>query len=577
MADLSPKTTSWSTDDVLHLGRRAGFGLTPAEAAAIAVLNGGLPSATVDAWVDGTLFPTTTFDAVWADRADPVWLPLVGRNTSVTGSVDVPAVNAPHRYQVQGADAWRNDLTRAQASWAFRMQYHPHPFAERMALFLHNLFATGGSKVGNAALMLNHIDTLRSQGLGSFADLLVAVSKDPAMCIWLDSVQNNAAGGNTPNENYAREILELYSLGADNGYTQQDITQLALALSGWGFVVDGATQRVANPASPDQHTASGGTFRLQDGTALSPAGAYYLWDNLGATTLPVNARNMHVNRNTGTSPRTKITFLDQPFDVSTATPSAVPPMVPGEDAIRSILTSRGPNCASFLAARLLTHFVTAGFSQADVNDLAARIQALAFDMRAVLKELLKSNYFFDPQNRHALVEGPVSWTVRAARQLGMDLATADAQSPNKGFPAWTLVTNPYLESAGQKLLDPGGPNGWKEDRAWLNSNNVRFRAKLAAAVALGETFSQGGVNIPLFPTAVTGAGGWFPTAPADPRAVFDGLTALLQPAPIPSAVRDAWLTALWPAGFAAAWGPADQNKARELAFLILCSPSGQLY
>lgn len=555
MADLSP-IDAWTTDDVLHLGRRAGFGLSPAEAAALAAQP---PGTAVDAWVDGTLASTAAFDAVWADRADPVWLPAVAASTSVAGSVDVPAVNAPHRYAVDGLDAWRNDLARAQASWAFRMQYHPWAFAERLALFWHNLFATGGTKVGNAALMLGQIRTLRAAGLSRFDDLLVAVSQDPAMAIWLDAVLNNARGANVPNENYAREVMELYSLGADNGYSQADITQLALALSGWGFVVD-ASQRVANPASPNRFTAAAGTFRLQDGTAL-PAGTY-LWNSLG--TAAASARNMRVS---GT--RAGITFLGRSFDASTA-PAG---MVPGEDAVRSIVSSRGANCASFLASRLLLHFVTGGFTAGDVADLAARIQALAFDLRAVLKELLKSRCFFDPAHRHALVEGPVSWAVRAARQLGMDLATADAQSPAKGFPAWALVASPAFGPAGQKLLDPAGPNGWKEDRAWLNSNTIRFRTKMAAAVALGETFTQGGVAIPLFPSSVDL---WFPAAPADPRAVFDGLAALLQPGPVPAAVRDGWLAALWPAG-TFGWTAADQNKVRELAFLILCSPAGQLY
>lgn len=555
MADLSP-VASWTTDDVLHLGRRAGFGLSPAEAAALAAQP---PAAAVAAWVDGTAASTAAFDAVWADRADPVWLPAVAASASVAGSVGVPAVNAPHRYAVDGADAWRNDLGRAQASWAFRMQYHPWAFGERLALLWHNLFATGGTKVGNAALMLGQIQTFRAAGLARFDDLLVAVSKDPAMAIWLDSVLNNARGANVPNENYAREVMELYSLGADNGYSQADITQLALALSGWGFVVD-ATQRVANPASPNQLTASAGTFRLQDGTAL-PDGTY-LWNSLG--TPATAARNMRV-----TGSRALITFLGRSFDVSTA-PAG---MVPGEDAVRSIVSSRAANCASFLASRLLRHFVTGGFTAGDVADLAARIEALGFDLRAVLKELLASAYFFDPAHRHALVEGPVSWAVRAARQLGMDLATADAQAPAKGFPAWALVATPTFEAAGQKLLDPAGPNGWREDRAWLNSNTVRFRTKLAAAVALGETFTQGGVAVPIFPSSVDL---WFPAAPADPSAVFDGLAALLQPGPIPAAVRDGWLAALWPAG-TFGWTAADRNKARELAFLVLCSPAGQLY
>ena len=113
-------------------------------------------------------------------------------------------------------------------------------------------------------------------------------------------------------------------------------------------------------------------------------------------------------------------------------------MAPGEDALRSIVTSRGPQCASFLAKRLLIHFVTARFTSQDLSDVAAMIQANGFDLRAVMKTLLQSRWFFDASNRFALVEGPVSWTARAARALGYDLGAADAQAP-KGFAAWALV------------------------------------------------------------------------------------------------------------------------------------------
>jgi len=574
MADLTAKTT-WTPEEAAHFARRAGFGLSPDDATALAAQ----PIATaVTAWMDGTGLDPALFDSVWADRADPVWLGAVGRDTSAQGSVDVPAVEAPHRYRVDGADSWRNDLGRAQASWLFRMQYQPHAFAERMALFLHNLFATGYEKVQSTALMLQQIATLRkSTGeLKSFEDLLVAVSKDPAMALWLDSVRNRADGNNVPNENYAREVMELYSLGADNGYSQDDITRLALALSGWSFVVTGG-QRIANPTRPTSFYATGGTFRVYDGTAL-PADTYR-WDGLDtpATTVP----NRHVNATRGA-----ITFLEQSFDVSTVPAGSAAGAVPGEDALRSIIrnrdaaTSRRPRCAEFLAKRILTHFVTSRFSAQDLADVAARIQALEFDLRAVLLELFQSVYFHDPANRFALVEGPISWLARAAKALGMRLSDADAATP-KGFPAWALVAS-SLDAAGMKLLDPNGPNGWKEDAAWMNSTTARTRGRLAAALALGETFTQGsGSNntYQLFPSAVEGAAGWFPTAPADRLAVFDRLVALLQPAPIAPAVRDAWLAALWPTTPATFWDNTgtDQKKARQLAFLILCSPSAQRY
>jgi uncharacterized protein (DUF1800 family) len=550
MADLTP-ITSWTSGDVQHFARRAGFGLSPENAAPLAAQ---APGAAIDAWVDGTGLDPTLFANVLANRADPVAEPV--RNASATaGAVTIPVEPGPHPYRVEPADSWRNNFSRSQAYLAFRMQYAPYAFAERMALFWHNLFATGWHKLNNAALMLQQHATLRAHGLDRFDDLLVLVSKDPAMAIWLDSVQNNAAGSSVPNENYAREVMELYSLGADNGYNQNDITQLARALSGWSFTVP-AAGAITDPTDPSRKVVGNGAFRVYDGSANPDP---YLWNLQQRTTLPT----MHGSGS--------ITFLDRTFDVRTP-PSG---MAPGEDALRSIVTSRASQCATFLARRLLVHFVTARFTSQDLSDVASMIQASQFDVRAAMKTLLKSRWFFDPVNRFALAEGPVSWSVRAARALGYDLAAADALSP-KGFPAWALVVNAF-DQAGMKLLDPNGPNGWSEDDAWLNSGTVRYRTRIAAAVALGEQSATGtpSITYKLFPTDVAR---WFPAPPATAQAVLDRLVALLQPAPFPASVGAAWLQALWPSTFT--WDPATaatQAQTRQLAYLVLCSPAGQLY
>jgi len=230
--------TSWTVADVQHFARRAGFGLSPADAATLAAQP---PGAAIDAWIDGTAYSLTAFTTALG-TADMVTEPKVTASTTDPGAVDVPALAAPHAFLVDSPNAWRNNLNTAQAYLAWRMQHNPYAFQERMALFYHNLFATGWHKVNNAAFMLNQIQLFRTDGLDKFDDLLVKVSKDPAMCIWLDSVLNNAAGTSIPNENYARESMELYSLGADNGYSQTDITQLALALSGWSFTFGEGTR-----------------------------------------------------------------------------------------------------------------------------------------------------------------------------------------------------------------------------------------------------------------------------------------------------------------------------------------------
>jgi len=552
MADLSA-ISAWTLAEVQHFARRAGFGLSPDAAVALQAM---APGAAIDAWIDGAgpSYDPTPFTAALG-TADVVAEPQVNANTSDAGSVNVPAVAAPHAFLAEGTNAWRNNLNTAQALCAWRMQHNPHAFQERMALFWHNFFATGWHKVDNAALMLKQYQLFRDQGLAKFDDLLVAVSKDPAMALWLDSVLNNASGTKIPNENYAREVLELYSLGADNGYSQTDITQLARALSGWSFSIAEADY-IANPASPSQRKAANAHFKVYDGSALSPDARVW-W---GGTA--ISSYTMH-----GTG---SISLFGQTLDITTTANG----WAKGENALRSILTLKGSNCAMFLAQRLLIHFVSATYSPQDQADVAALIQTSNFDLRVVMKALLRSRYFFDAAHRHALAEGPVSWLVRAAKALCPGLGAASTQNP-RGYPAWRLVTNNAntFDQMGMRLLDPGGPNGWKEHLAWLNSNTLRYRTKAAAALALAETRSYNGTSYPLFPTAV--ATDWFPVSPATAQAVYDRLLDLLQPGPIPPTVSTAWLTALWPSTFA--WDAASQTKARELAFLILCSPAGQLY
>ena len=550
--------TSWTVVDVQHFARRAGFGLTPTDAAS---LQAQQPGVAIDAWIDGTgaAYDLTPFNAALL-TADVVTEPLVAANASDTANgvpVDVPSVAAPHAFLIDSLNAWRNNLNTAQAYCAWRMQHNPYAFQERIALFWHNLFATGWHKVNNTALMLKQIQLFRTDGLDKFDDLLVKVSKDPAMCIWLDSILNNASGTSVPNENYAREAMELYSLGADNGYNQTDITQLALALSGWSFTF-GMADYIANPASPSQKHVADAHFKVYDGSSISPDTYRYY----GGSTTYTTSFNMH---RTGT-----IILFGQTLDITTTANG----WAKGENALRSIVSVRGDNCSQFLAKRLLTHFITTGYSPQDLADVAVMIKTANFDMRTVLKTLLKSQYFFDPANRHALAEGPVSWLVRAAKMLCPALASASTQTP-KGFPAWRLVTNNAntFDQMGMRLLDPSGPNGWKEHTAWLNSNTMRYRTKAAAAVAMGEMRTSNGVAYPLFPTFVTPD--WFASAPASAQAVYDRLVSLLQPGPIPAGVSAAWLSALWPSTFT--WDAASQAKTRELAFLILCSPAGQLY
>ena len=121
------------------------------------------------------------------------------------------------------------DLFSSGAYWLYRMISTKHPLEEKLTLFWHGLFATGYSKLNQARALLNQIDMFRRHGLENFSNLLVDLSKDPAMIIWLD---NNDNHNGAINENYGRELLELFSMGIGS-YTEQDIKECARAFTGW--------------------------------------------------------------------------------------------------------------------------------------------------------------------------------------------------------------------------------------------------------------------------------------------------------------------------------------------------------
>ncbi|HEY7019258.1 MAG TPA: DUF1800 domain-containing protein [Gaiellaceae bacterium] len=129
-------------------------------------------------------------------------------------------------------DRWGHD----QLWWLDKMVRTTHPLHERMTLVWHDWFATSRDGVDSARLMLNQNKLFRRQGLGSFHELLLSVTCDPAMLLWLSGTDNTK---DSPNENYARELMELFTLGADRGaYTEHDVREQARALTGfrnsWG-------------------------------------------------------------------------------------------------------------------------------------------------------------------------------------------------------------------------------------------------------------------------------------------------------------------------------------------------------
>ena len=122
-------------------------------------------------------------------------------------------------------------VNHASVNWLYRMVNSERPLEEKMGLFWHQVFATGDNKVESAYEIQDQIGMFREHGLGNYRDLLLRLAQNPTMLYWLDNQENHKRA---PNENWGRELMELFSLGIGN-YTEKDVYEASRAFTGWAF------------------------------------------------------------------------------------------------------------------------------------------------------------------------------------------------------------------------------------------------------------------------------------------------------------------------------------------------------
>jgi uncharacterized protein (DUF1800 family) len=404
-----------------HLLRRAGFGMSSDERARYADLSVPL---LVDLLVDYERQP----DDVDAN---------IGQNAYVGVTT-------------RGQFSPNTNIEDARQRWLFRMVHTRRPLQEKMTLFWHNHFATAYSKVAGAVgavqgtkLMANkpselpgppgQIELFRQLGLGSFRDLLIEVAKDPAMLIWLDGRLNTRQ---RPQENFAREIMELFTIGVGN-FTEPDVYAAARVFTGWNIrnATGGNAQDAATyyefVFNANQHDPTAKTF------------TFPIYSN-GDRTIPQRA--------------------------------AADGLQDGVDLITAL--ARHPQTARRLAARLWNYFVSdvhapeAGFLQ---NVASVYIQSDT-DMRAVVRYILRSPWFGDPERQFARYSWPAEFVARAIKETGWNGFSVDA--------ARTPLTN-----MGQTLLEPPDVNGWDLGRGWFSTGAMLARMNFAATLASNQRFN----------------------------------------------------------------------------------------
>ena len=315
-----------------------------------------------------------------------------------------------------------------QAEWVYRMVNTQRPLEEKLALFWHQLFATGNSKVDNPPEITQQIAMFRRQALGSFRDLLVELAKNPAMIWWLD---NNGNHSGAINENWGRELLELFSMGVGN-YSEDDIKDASRAFTGWTI----------EPKIP-----------------RNPLGPFYCNFEYRAEDHDDGEKN----------------FLGHSGRLN------------GEDIIDIVV--KQPATARFLARHLYNFFVAdepqvPSWNINPPNDPDAVDQLVAAydesdgDLRSMMRLLFNSDFFKNA--RFARVKSPAELVVSTVKMAG------NYQGPRPGFNMLAMECN----WQGQELLNPPSVESWHTGGEWIDGGALVRRVNFAAGL-MGDTSLPG--------------------------------------------------------------------------------------
>ncbi|MDE2788095.1 MAG: DUF1800 domain-containing protein [Chloroflexota bacterium] len=310
-------------------------------------------------------------------------------------------------------------LESSQGYWMYRIINSQRPLEEKMALFWHGLFATAYGKLNHAKAVVNQTHTFRRHGLGKFANILVELSRDPAMIFWLDNKDNHR---DAPNENYGRELLELFSMGIGN-YTEDDVKAAARAFTGW--TIDNS-EYMSIRASRDS-----------------------FW--------PYGRIDWQFRYREDDHDDTEKTFLGHTGPLG------------GQDVIDIIV--KQPATAYYIAGKLYTFFVSDRPDEEAIGIMADEFTRTEGDIRSVMRCMFRSNFFADEAVRLARVKSPAELVGGTARLAGSHRS-----------PEWTISNLAMdVNFMGQEILNPPTVEGWHTGMEWIDTGNLVERINAAGA------------------------------------------------------------------------------------------------
>ena len=385
--------SSGKADLISHLMRRAGFGSKKSDL-------GDLMGITYEEIVDNLIDPKNS------------------------DSVDDALVRRYHPDQ-----STSHDMSGSGSYWLYRMVSSRNPLREKMALFWHNIFATGYAKVTNGKPFTDQTRMFRNFGMGRLDELLLRLSKDPAMIIWLDNIDNHS---DAINENYGRELLELFSMGVGN-YSEDDKKECARAFTGW---------TIANPDYIKQ---------LAQRNSIMPYGKLawrYEYDS-----------SDHDD--------TEKTFLGEKGNFN------------GEDIIKIICQQ--PATARFIS-RHIYHFFVADeppvtqwpYVEPQDQNAISELENIYFksdhNIGSMLNYLFNSEFFKSEDCYYKKLKSP------AELVTGILKITEEFTSPGIEISA----RNSQMGFMGQTLCNPPSVEGWHQGTEWIETGSLTERINFAS-------------------------------------------------------------------------------------------------
>jgi uncharacterized protein (DUF1800 family) len=421
-AGLEPYTGAWGTEQILHLLRRTTFGPTRSD---------------LNSLRTKTMFQAV--DLLTTIGPDEPSAPLIYDVNDTAAPFGTTWVNALYKADAMAVDPSGSRRNSLKAWWTSLLLNQPFSIREKMVLFWHNHFVTETLDIPDPRYSYRYVTLLRKNALGNFKDLTRQITFDGAMLRYLNGYLNNKTA---PDENYARELQELFTIGKGpqigpgdyTNYTEDDVRAAARVLTGWRI------------------------YQNTDGT-------------VGPQTSSFDATRHDTNNK----------YFSQRFQNTT--------IVGGIDGAREVddllnMIFLQPETAKYICRKIyrwFVYYVIDDWTELNViSQMANTLRNNNYSILPVMKELLKSAHFFDPVNMGCMIKDPLSHVLGTCRQFGVVFPTA-ADGVVKQYAMWNYLWN-TASTVGMNIGDPPDVSGWKAYyqvpqyyQMWMNADTLTKR------------------------------------------------------------------------------------------------------